>query len=296
MNKSFTLIEILVVIVVIGILSAFILVGVSSITNSANITKSKAFSESIRNSLLTNLVSEWKFDDGSGTQNTTKDYWNGLSNCTFNNFNFDTTDGWRSDSECISDSCILFDGTNDYITCGNNSILRAIDSVTMVLWLKINNYSTLSTDSIMGFPNRVAYSFWQYSSGGVPGCFVWEIYNDGTRRYMDVSLGLAPLNMWTNVALTYKEGYLTAYKNGAFYLSKNVGQITLPANSTNFAFGQSTFSGKIDEASVYTTGLSLSQIQEKYFISLNKLFKNMRMSKIEFNQRIVELKHNLVKQ
>jgi prepilin-type N-terminal cleavage/methylation domain-containing protein len=43
MNKSFTLIEILVVIVVIGVLSAFILVGMSSITSSANIAKSQAF-------------------------------------------------------------------------------------------------------------------------------------------------------------------------------------------------------------------------------------------------------------
>jgi len=48
-EKSFTLIEILVVIVVTGILSSFVLVGMSSITNDARIAKVKAFANSVRN-------------------------------------------------------------------------------------------------------------------------------------------------------------------------------------------------------------------------------------------------------
>jgi len=74
MSNSFTLIEILVVIVIIGILSAFILVGMSSITNSANIAKGKAFADSTRNSLLGNLKAEIKLDEGTG-QNI-GDSWN----------------------------------------------------------------------------------------------------------------------------------------------------------------------------------------------------------------------------
>ncbi len=73
MSKSFTLIEILVVIVVIGVLSAFILVGMSSISSKANIAKSQVFINSIDNSLLTSRVAYWKLDEGAGT--TTSDSW-----------------------------------------------------------------------------------------------------------------------------------------------------------------------------------------------------------------------------
>jgi len=62
-KQSFTLIEILVVIVIIGILSSFIFFTINDSVEKAQITKSKMFAESIRNNLLLNLVSEWKFDD-----------------------------------------------------------------------------------------------------------------------------------------------------------------------------------------------------------------------------------------
>jgi prepilin-type N-terminal cleavage/methylation domain-containing protein len=57
-ENSFTLIEILVVIVVIGILSSFILIGINSINENARITKIKVFANSLRNSLLTDIVFE----------------------------------------------------------------------------------------------------------------------------------------------------------------------------------------------------------------------------------------------
>jgi prepilin-type N-terminal cleavage/methylation domain-containing protein len=63
--SAFTLIELLVVIAIIGILSALIIVGMSSTTQKATIAKAQVFSNSLRNSLMNNLISEWKFN-GSG--------------------------------------------------------------------------------------------------------------------------------------------------------------------------------------------------------------------------------------
>ena len=87
MSKSFTLIEILVVIVIIGILSAFIIVSMVGVSDKARIAKSQAFANSLRNSLLINLVSEWKLNDGSGT--TASDSWSANTG-TLTNF-VDTT-------------------------------------------------------------------------------------------------------------------------------------------------------------------------------------------------------------
>ena len=61
-NKSFTLIELLVVIVIIGILAGVIMISTSFSIDQANITKGKVFANSLRNSLITNLVSEWNLE------------------------------------------------------------------------------------------------------------------------------------------------------------------------------------------------------------------------------------------
>ena len=69
MNKllktAFTLIELLVVIAIIGILSGLIVVSMSGVTEKANIAKSQVFSNSLRNSLMINTVSQYNFNDSN---------------------------------------------------------------------------------------------------------------------------------------------------------------------------------------------------------------------------------------
>ena len=73
-NKSFTLIELLVVIVIIGILAGVIMISTSSSIDKANMAKVMTFSESLNNSMLLNLISEWNFDEAPvGT--AVKDDW-----------------------------------------------------------------------------------------------------------------------------------------------------------------------------------------------------------------------------
>jgi len=81
-QKSFTLIELLVVIVIIGILAGVIMISTSSSIDKANVAKAKTFSESIKNNLMLNLVSEWNFDDSS---NPYKDFW-GNNSCSYGSY------------------------------------------------------------------------------------------------------------------------------------------------------------------------------------------------------------------
>lgn len=62
-SKSFTLIELLVVIVIIGILAGIIIISTTSSIEKANIAKAHSFSNTIKNELFFNLVSEWTFDE-----------------------------------------------------------------------------------------------------------------------------------------------------------------------------------------------------------------------------------------
>ena len=80
-NKSFTLIEILVTIVIIGILAGVIMISTSSAIDKASISKSKVFSDSVRNSMLLNLIFESSLDAIEGTSSPflTNENWSGKS-------------------------------------------------------------------------------------------------------------------------------------------------------------------------------------------------------------------------
>ena len=77
LKYAFTLIELLVVIAIIGILSGLIITTMSGATESARIAKLKVYSNSVRDTLGANLVSEWKLDQivGSSAPYTTLDTW-----------------------------------------------------------------------------------------------------------------------------------------------------------------------------------------------------------------------------
>jgi len=285
MNKSFTLIEILIVIVVIGVLSAFILVGMSSITNSANITKGKAFSDSLRSSLLIDLVSEWKLDEGVG--GTTKDSW-GVSGGTLSG-----TPTW-TDSNCISGNCLDFDGVDDYIDVGNDNSVRITDFITIEYW----SYTQGSSSN--------GYCSETVSKRGCYDICCNDLFStvDG---HNDVALvdGLVPsLNVWYHVVYTYDSNARIGkfYRDSKLLNTRDVGSI-YPGYAT-YKMGSSCgnlyisnsiyrFNGILDEIKIYKQVLAGIKIRENYYIGLNKLFKNKNIALEEFNERVSKLKSNL---
>jgi prepilin-type N-terminal cleavage/methylation domain-containing protein len=164
MNKSFTLIEILVVIVVIGILSSFILVSMNSITTNADFTKRKAFSNSIRNALLINLVSEWKLNEGSGQ--IASDSWKENHGTLGSTSGIDVNDPtWKTSEECVSYDCLSFDGSFDYVNFGNGEG-SSPSSITVEAWFKSSgtlfDWATIINKGVQADNNH----FWlHYMSG-----------------------------------------------------------------------------------------------------------------------------------
>ncbi|MFA5432383.1 MAG: type II secretion system protein [Candidatus Paceibacterota bacterium] len=124
---AFTLIELLVVIAIIGILSGLIVVSMSGVTQKANIAKAQVFSNSLRNSLMLNIVGEWKFDDLSEAKDNASilDSWGAVNSGTLdtNLVVADTTDKLKLGTDCVSGKCLYFDGTNDYVSIPQNATL-----------------------------------------------------------------------------------------------------------------------------------------------------------------------------
>lgn len=136
MNKSFTLIEILVVVVVIGILSSFVLFLSRYIAQQANIAAAQAFSNSVKSALLLNIVAEWKFE--------------GPTPAGSNANNSDALDSWLSNngdtgthqptviasSNCVSGKCLQFNGTTEYVSVPYNNVLNFGAKIGVFVWIK----------------------------------------------------------------------------------------------------------------------------------------------------------------
>jgi prepilin-type N-terminal cleavage/methylation domain-containing protein len=285
-KQSFTLVEILVVIVIIGILSSFIFFTINDSVEKANIAKSKMFSESIRNNLLLNLVSEWKLDgdttDSWGSNNGT---WYGAGGTI-------TSETYLSESECVSGQCMDFDGTDDYINCGINTELDLLKKFSISIWFNPDSGGTTTFRALL----RKALSNTQ--GWGV------TFYDSDNHIIFWVSDGTA-LNyeLYTSSVVDSKWNYLTIVKdnygsdNGELYFYIN-GKEEISHNNiidhvecdNPFKIGwtgdgwNKFFNGKIDEIQIYNTAISETAIKQNYLSGLNNLYAKGLISEIEYNQ------------
>jgi prepilin-type N-terminal cleavage/methylation domain-containing protein len=271
-KQSFTLVEILVVIVIIGILSSFIFFTINDSVEKANIAKSKMFSESIRNNLLLNLVSEWKLDgntnDSWGSSNGT---WNGASSGTI------TSEAYLSESECVSGECIQFDGVDDYIT-----VLSFYGTAFKGI-LNIGNYDGNATFSVWAKPslldtnNRFVFADNNINEGYVyfHSDAIIALWGGGSIVYSTTP----QIDKWYNITLVHERNtetnyyYLDLYIDGEYIASANPSAINPDSTSygpdSTLRIG-SSWNGAIDEFKTFNEILTASEIKEKYSLEKNK--------------------------
>jgi prepilin-type N-terminal cleavage/methylation domain-containing protein len=279
-KQSFTLVEILVVIVIIGILSSFIFFTINDSVDKASIAKSKMFSESIRNNLLLNLVSEWKLD-GDAT-----DSW-GSNNGTMNNF---PASPWKTEAECISGTCLEFDGVDDYIDCGDSvSFDFGIGDFSLSAWIKTN-----TTGYIINKRRAVDTSaiYMIVSENNIKGAI-----GDGVSFIKSTADGYSIVdNNWHYCVVVFdRSGNMTRYVDSEIY--GTVSDISTVGNlqtGYNLSMGCMLtqgyyYDGVIDEVQIYNAAISESEIKQNYLSGLNNLYAKGLISDIEYNERINEI-------
>ncbi|MFA5432508.1 MAG: LamG-like jellyroll fold domain-containing protein [Candidatus Paceibacterota bacterium] len=295
-KQAFTLIELLVVIAIIGILSGLIVVSMSGVTQKANIAKAQVFSNSLRNSLMANIVGEWKFDDitnytESGgiktigtTSNNISDSWNG---------NHGTASGGpalKEGNDCVSGKCILFDGSNDYVDLGNDKF--NYQQFTISHWIKTSTYPV------------TPFSNYYRQAAGQPE-YGWFTTIRPTGRpsiqinassYTPAGGPLVNDNMWHLVTITVNGLNAVFYTDGVQVSSYAYPAIPSYAVSVETYIGakyegavNGSFSGLVDDVRVFNSVILNSQIQEQYYIGLNKLFMSGGISREEYLVRIIEV-------
>lgn len=273
MNKSFTLIEILVVIVVIGVLSAFILVGMSSITSSANIAKGKAFLNSMDNSMLLGRVSQWKFDETSGA--TAYDSW-GTNNGTLTG---GATIPLIQTTGCVSNNCLYFDGTDDVVSMGTVPTMHlGAASFSISCWF---NKSRTAEGSLV---TKLASLNSNGTGISATATKIWLYWNVSDYAELFYTINL---NQWYSVVWTYNDTTKKSnvYINGIVMDVDRSMNITYDPTDRNLRIGNAggyLHQGTIDDVRIYNQAIPTSQIEQNYVAGLNRLLVKNSMSKAEY--------------
>jgi prepilin-type N-terminal cleavage/methylation domain-containing protein len=305
-NKAFTLIELLVVIAIISILSALIIVGTSSATDKASIAKGQAFSNSLRNSVLGNLLAEWKLNEGSGTAIT-----NSWSNTYTGTLACAGASCWKTGSDCMEGSCLYFNASDggDVVTITSNSDFNAT-SQTIEAWIYPNTW-TAATSTVFQRSYSSSDQDWYWifygGGGGATSNVIYSlIYFTNTSAvdtgYVYPRFGPVQMNKWYHAAIVLtSDGKANMYING-------VSQTASLSTAANFLHwgragalnstvniqlgGWGSLYSTVDGIRFYNTAASLSQVRQNYFSGINKLLAKQGIKSSEYQQRLAELTSN----
>lgn len=290
-KKAFTLIELLVVIAIVGILSGLIVVGMGSMTNQATVAKAEVFSNSLRNSLMMNMIGEWKFDSITGTVGSALT--NGTVVADSWSTNNATTYGGpilKDTQDCVSGKCLSFDGSDDYVDCGASTQLAPTDAITIATWIKIKaDYTPLSKHIF-----SKAGSYLMYSTASWIDRPQFFIYCEGVANGL---AGTSPLqkDKWYYLVGTYEK----VSKKMTLYIDGNYNSSTVITGCTDYSIttnsnhaviaNYSAFNGLIDDVRIYNAAMPTSQIREQYYAGLNGLLFGGGMTEEEYLERLARI-------
>jgi len=288
-KQSFTLIEILVVIVIIGILSSFIFFTINNSVDKANVAKTQMFSESLKNNLLLNLVNDWNAESYTKNEAT----WTLLDLWGSNNGSFRSSPGSSTCSDVSgSEACPQIQTDSDI---GDVLVFSGADGER----ISIDGSWAANFESIHG-PTTAEVWFNQsesqtYSIIIGDNCIEWGVIVQNqelwARIYTSYSLGNIDLNKWYHVVLIHdhsiddpatidiKETAVKIYLDGEKKIDSVVNITThngyldypLQIGDDNCTAGRE-FIGKVKQVRLYNEALSGAQVKQNYLSGLNNLY------------------------
>ncbi len=290
-TKSFTLIEILIVVLTISVLSSIIYVASNGARERADFAKILMFSEKIDSSLAENVIGNWSLDEATGS-NAYDSSGSGNNGTLSGIYSWETEKG-----NCISGSCLTFSLGRVYV----NNLTNLSESMTFSGWFK-KTTSTWASIAFLG--KRSSTTGWMLyrNSGDSVGYFRWYSHYVTTSEVVSTYYawpGISNLSVgkWYHILITR-----TGTGTTKIYLdSKLLSSYDPPADfsrwSTNnygVSIGSeragstswSSTEAQMDEVRIYDQFLSSAQVEEKYYADVNRLLVGNSVQKDEYVNRI----------
>lgn len=268
-RSPFTLVELLMVFAIICILMSLLLPVVIGMQKKARYSRWLA-SQTNRHADAS-LVGYWSFEDKKGT--TLSNQARGLE---VENYFETSLDGTMTNNPVWAEGrwpgkgALYFDGSNDYVNCGNHPALDLRNSLSIAVWAyhKPGNFSILlSRGGWAGTSNGYALFWW--------GNTIYAVLRSGAATQTWVSTTAPSDNTWHNIGLTWDRNSTTAtlYFDGkAVKTGSFTGPIGAPIANMTFRIGVSQdsagsyFKGFIDEVAVYERALNASEMNTIYLM------------------------------
>jgi len=188
---------------------------------------------------------------------------------TVNQNNGTLTNGPTFDSG--NGGSIVFDGSNDYVDCGNIDDIKNASQVSISIWTYIDDISfrILLGQNLISGTDQFQLYYWSANT-----LYIWiKSGNVGTVSYVNTS-SIVNINQWYNFTLVF-DGTLTnndrakLYLNGGNDIITNRG--TMPTTFTNssesFLIGRGLngyFDGRMSNTQIYNRALSATEVTQNY--------------------------------
>tara|TARA_R110000796_G_scaffold251891_1_gene384397 strand:- start:10 stop:705 length:696 start_codon:yes stop_codon:yes gene_type:complete len=188
---------------------------------------------------------------------------------TVNQNNGTLTNGPTFDSG--NGGSIVFDGSNDYVDCGNIDDIKNASQVSISIWTYIDDISfrILLGQNLISGTDQFQLYYWSANT-----LYIWiKSGNVGTVSYVNTS-SIVNINQWYNFTLVF-DGTLTnndrckLFLNGGNDIITNRG--TMPTTFTNssesFLIGRGLngyFDGRMSNTQIYNRALSTEEVAQNY--------------------------------
>ena len=175
----------------------------------------------------------------------------------------------RNNPELLLSGATSFDGTGDYINCGNDSSLDITDAITVSAWM----LTTVSSDH-----QRIVAKQFETDNGTANSCFQLAISNSDKFRWavggvFDISSSdsIVP-NTWNHMVGTYDKTTAKLYVNGQLVQSTSATAV-IRTSSQDLTIGTTKFNssiehethGSIANVGIWNRALSASEIESIYW-------------------------------
>jgi len=297
-TKSFTLIEMLLVVVIIGILSSILIFNSQDAFDEEEMMKALSQGESFKAKNPEILVSEWAFEGSTAagltaTVNDVKDTWG------YNNGTVTGNIIVRDEASCISGKCLEFNGvTEAYINYGQGvgNSLKITGSMSFELWVYPTDFTVRRSIMHKSYGAEISvtqepgkYLNCYYGTAGTNA----QPYQSGSSSLLLVS------NTWNHLVfvrnLDPSVMKLTWYVNGKRGGVTTASYAAAVSSTSNFWIGDGyldPFKGMMDQIRMYKGALSVSEVKQNYIAGLDSLFQNGGISKQDYNDKMINLATN----